>query len=61
MYNVRLKFGLIDADFSGFSNITDEHLKSHTRNPRRNAKCWTKHVKGCFKSKRHTHINGTVV
>ena len=28
MYNVRLKFDLIDADFSGFSNITDEHLKS---------------------------------
>ena len=28
MYNVRLRFGLIDADFSGFSNITDEHLKS---------------------------------
>ena len=28
MYNVHLKFDLINADFSGFSNITDEHLKS---------------------------------
>ena len=28
MYNVRSKFGLIDNEFGGFSDITDEHLKS---------------------------------
>ena len=28
MYNIRLKFGLIDSEFGGFSDITDEDLKS---------------------------------
>ena len=28
MYNIGSKFGLIDNEFGGFSDITDEHLKS---------------------------------
>lgn len=35
MYNIRSKFGLIDTEFAGFSDITDEHLKSLIQDIRR--------------------------